>query len=95
MMFESMMPSISTVQVRTTHNRGFTPEEIAEQCADKIIYVGENSHPVIREQAHTFRQQIKTFVLLYIKEAISNDRSSIATKLRESGYSHLITLLEK
>ena len=27
------------VEVRTTHNRGFTPEEIADKCIKKIISI--------------------------------------------------------
>ena len=43
------------IKVYTTQNRGFTPEEIAERAIEKIIYVGKDSHPVIRDQAETFK----------------------------------------
>ena len=35
------------------------PEEIAEQALDKIISIGNNSHPVIQAQAEAFRKEIK------------------------------------
>ena len=83
-----------SVVVHTTQNRGFTPEEIAERALDKIIYVGGNSHPAIREQAEAFREAIKQVVVFYMKEAIKSDRTSIAIKLREAGHPELVKLLD-
>lgn len=83
-----------SVVVHTTQNRGFTPEEIAERALDKIIYVGGNSHPAIREQAEAFREAIKQVVIFYMKEAIKSDRTSIAIKLREAGHPELVKLLD-
>ena len=42
---------VGMVKVGTISGRGFTPEEIAEQALDKIISIGNNSHPVIQAQA--------------------------------------------
>ena len=47
------------VKVYTTSNRGFTPEEISERAVDKIISVGSQTHPVIREQAEAFKENIR------------------------------------
>ena len=48
------------VMVHSTSGRGFTPEELAEQALDKIVYVGSKSHPVIREQAEAFKNAVGT-----------------------------------
>ena len=29
------------VEIHTTDNRGFTPEEVAKRCVDKIVEVGD------------------------------------------------------
>ena len=50
---------VGNVLVRTTSNRGFTPEEIAERALDKIVYVGSQSHPAIRDQAEAAGRQQK------------------------------------
>ena len=42
---------VGGVQVETTHARGWSAEELAQRAADKIIYVGDRSHPAVREQA--------------------------------------------
>lgn len=82
------------VIVRTTHNRGFTPEEVAERAVERIIYVGEQTHPAIRDQAQAFKEHIRSVVTFYIKEAIKNDRATIAIRMRDAGHPELIKLLE-
>jgi hypothetical protein len=82
------------VTVLTTSNRGFMPEEIAERALDKIIYVGGNSHPVIRDQAEVFRENIRKIIVFYMKEAIKSDRTTVAAILREAGHPELIKLLD-
>jgi len=83
-----------SVVVMTTNNRGFTPEEVAERALDKIIYVGGNSHPVIRDQAEAFRENIRQVLVFYMKEAINSDRTTIAARLREAGHPELIKILD-
>jgi hypothetical protein len=94
MMVESMLPVVSGVEVRTTSNRGFTPDEVAQRCVDKIISVGDQTHPAIRDQAHAFKEHIRAVVSFYIKDAIRNDRHTIATRLRDAGHPELTTILE-
>jgi hypothetical protein len=79
--------------VHTTSGRGFTPEEIAERALDKIIYVGSESHPAIRDQAEAFRENIRAVLVLYLKEAVKSDRTTIANRLREAGHPDLVKLL--
>lgn len=81
------------VEVLTTKNRGFTPEEIAERALDKIIYVGGQTHPYIRDQAEAFREQIRQTLVFYMNEAIKSDRTTVANRLREAGHPELIKLL--
>lgn len=85
--------AIGNCLVKTVDNRGWTPEEIAERALDKIIYVGGKSHPAIRDQAEAFRNQIKTILVNYLKEAVQSDRVTIAARLRDAGHSELIAIL--
>lgn len=80
--------------VHTSTNRGFTPEEIAERALDKIIYVGSNSHPAIRDQAEAFKDSIRQVIVFYMKEAIKSNNTTIAIKLTEAGYPELTKLLD-
>lgn len=83
------------VKVLTTDSRGFTPEEIAERALNKIISVGETSHPAIRDQAVAFRDYIRQVLVYYMYEAIKSDRTTQMFKLRESGHPELVKLLEQ
>ena len=82
------------VVVHTTHNRGFTPEELTERAIEKIIYVGSNSHPAVRDQAEAFRDSIKGVILAYMKEAVSCHNVTIANRLTQAGHPELVHLLD-
>ena len=83
----------SQVKVLTTSGRGFTPEEIAERAIDKVIYVGDKSHPLIAEQARAFREQIKKVLIFYLAEAQQSERTTICAKLSLQGYEELAQLI--
>ena len=57
------------VNVATTQNRGFTPEEVANRCTEKIMSISENSPPAIRDQAIAFKMHIEK-LLLFICEKL-------------------------
>ena len=82
------------VVVHTTDNRGFTPEELTERALEKIIYVGSNSHPAIRDQAEAFRGAIKGVILAYMKEAVACHNVTIANRLTQAGHPELVKLLD-
>ena len=85
---------LSDVIVKTTNGRGFTPEELTEQALDKLIYVGSQSHPVIRDQAEAFRNQIRAVILHYMKQAVVSHNMTIANRLRAAGHEELIKILD-
>lgn len=84
---------VGVVQVETTNNRGWSVEELAMRAADKIIYVGDQSHPAVREQARAFKDNVRAVVLFYLQEAVQQDRLTVANRLRESGHPDLVHLL--
>jgi hypothetical protein len=84
---------VGSVFVETTHARGWTAEELATRAADKIIYVGDQSHPAVQAQARAFKESVRQVVAFYLKEAVEQDRATIAVKLREAGHPDLVPLL--
>lgn len=82
------------VMVQTTHGRGFTPEEIAERALDKIVYVGSNSHPAIREQAEAFKDSIRKVLVFYLHEAVRSNNVTLVNRLNNAGYPELAKILE-
>jgi hypothetical protein len=83
------LPEDFSVTVQTTNNRGFTPEEVAERCVDRLINVSDQAHPGIREQAHAYRRQMLAVVAFYMREAVKSDRTTIYNALSEAGYKEL------
>ena len=83
------------VEVHTTSNRGFTPEEIAERAANKIIAISDDANPAIRAQAHAFRKQIVKLLVIYMREAIKSDRTTVYNTLTDAGHKELAELIRK
>jgi len=83
------------VDVRTTENRGFTPDEVAERCADKIISISETADPVIRDQARAFKKHLEKVVAFYMREAIRSDRTTVYNALCDAGHKDLAELFRR
>jgi hypothetical protein len=75
-------------------HRGFTPEELAEQALNRIISVGDQSHPVIRDQAEAFRDQVRSVLVSYMKRAVESRNTTLINRFTEAGHPELIKLLE-
>ena len=82
------------VKATMVSGRGFTPEEIAEQALDKIISVGGNCHPVIRDQAEAFKDQIRGVLVHYMKQVVRSNHTTLANQFRAAGHPELVKLLE-
>ena len=93
-MFDPASGNVGMVAVHTTHGRGATPEEIAERALDKIIYVGANAHPHIREQAEAFKDSIRHVLVHYMHEAVRGHKVTLANKFRQAGHPELLPILD-
>jgi hypothetical protein len=85
---------LGEVKATLVSGRGFTPEEVAEQALNKIISVGGNCHPVIRDQAEAFKDQIRGVLVHYMKQAVRSNHTTLANKFRAAGHPELVKLLE-
>ena len=81
------------VQVFTTSGRGHSAEEIAERALDRIIYVGKDSHPAIRDQAEAFKTSIRAVLVQYLGEAMKSERTTIFAKLQANGQPELAEII--
>jgi len=88
-------PTSSIVNVVTTQNRGFTPEEVAERCVEKIISVSDTAHPGIRDQANAFKEHIQSLVAFYMREAIRSDRTTVCNALKDAGHPELAEAIRR
>jgi len=83
------------VLVNTTDGRGFTPEELSEQCVQKLISVSDTAPPAIRDQARAFSKHIETLVAYYMRQAIRSDRTSVYNALNDAGHPDLANLIRR
>ena len=85
----------SVVGVQTTHNRGFTPEELSQDCVSKLISVSDSTHPAIRDQANAYKTQMERTVAYYMREAIRSDRTTVYNALIDAGHPKLAELIRR
>lgn len=87
--------SVGSFIVKTTHERGFTVEEIAEDLLNKLIFISGESHPVIREQAIAFKDQIRPVIIHYMKQAVRSDRTTLAAQLSKQGHEDMADIIRR
>ena len=80
------LPKNPIVTVHTSDNKGFSAEEVASRCADKIIQVGDNAPLEIQEQARAYKEHIEKVIAFYMKEAIKSDRTTVCNVIKEAGH---------
>ena len=89
------LPETPVVTVHTTENRGFTPEEVAARCADKIVAVAETAPPAIRDQARAYKKNIERVVTQYMQEAVRSDRTTVYNALNDAGHPELADAIRR
>jgi len=86
---------VGNVKVFATDNRGFNPEEMADMTVDKILYVGQNSHPAIIEQARAFKENIRHLLVEAFAQAQREERNTICTQLELKGQGGLADIIRR
>ena len=76
---------VGPVIVKTTENRGFTPDELTDDVLSRIIYVADTAPPEIRDQAIAFRERLRPVIRNAMAQAVRSDRTTLAAKLAEAG----------
>ncbi len=93
--FNVDIPKEPIVNIQTTENRGFTPDEVAERCVEKLISVSDSTHPAIRDQAQAFQKHMEKVVAFYMREAIRSDRTTVYNALKDAGHPKLAELIRR
>lgn len=92
-MFDIVTGDVGVVSVETTTDRGATPEEIAERALNKILYIGSNAHPALRDQAEAFKDSLRAVLVFYMQDAIRANNVTLANKMRKAGCEDLVPIL--
>ena len=89
------LPKEPIVEVHTTNGRGFTPEEVAERCVDRLVSVSDTTDPALRDQAHAFKKQAHRLISHYMRQAIRSDRTTIYNALKDAGHPKLAEAIRR
>jgi hypothetical protein len=87
--------TIGDVVVKTTENRGLSPEELAERAVDQIVSVSDSVDPIVRQQAEAFKNRIYHVVLGIIKQAVKSDRTTLYNEFIQQGHSDIADILRR
>jgi hypothetical protein len=88
-------PTIGTVKVETTENKGLSPEYWTQRIVEKLVSISDGADPMIKAQAEAFKKDIQTVVLLYMKQAIASDRASVAGILEKQGHKDMANIIRR
>jgi hypothetical protein len=90
-----MGTAIGPVTVITTDNRGQTPEEVAERCLAKLMYISKDAPEPIRQQAEKFRAHMYYVLVQYMNEAVKSDRTTVCAELTKQGHADVAELIRR
>tara|TARA_R110000824_G_scaffold28915_1_gene96726 strand:- start:1290 stop:1580 length:291 start_codon:yes stop_codon:yes gene_type:complete len=87
--------NMGDVVVKTTENRGLSPEELAERAVEQIVGISASVDPVVRQQAEAFKSRIYHVVLGIIKQAIKSDRTTLVNEFIQQGHPDVADILRR
>lgn len=86
---------VGNVRILTTNGRGFNAAELAEQAADKIVSVADGAPPMVRAQAHAFREQLVRVMEAFLAEMSKNERATVMQHLLQAGELNAAELIRR
>ena len=87
--------TIGQVAVQTTQNKGLSPEYWTERILERLVSVSDNADPMVKAQADAFKDQIEKVILIYMKQAILSDRSTLAGMLEKQGHKEMADIIRR
>ena len=87
--------SVGNLEVKTTHNRGHTVEEVAEMATNRLVSVADTAPDQLKAQAHAFKNQCHFIIAYYMKEAINNHMCTIGNQLEARGHKDLANIIRR
>ena len=86
---------VGNVGVKTTNNSGLSPEYWTDRIMERLLQVSDNADPMVKAQAHAFKEHIQKIILLYVKQAIASDRATLAGLLEKQGHKEMANIIRR
>ena len=88
-------PEVGSVNVVATENTGLSPEYWTERILERLISISDSADPLLKAQADAFRTSIAQVVLIYMKQAIASDRSTVAGLFEKQGHRDMADIIRR
>jgi hypothetical protein len=95
MMSEQSLLSPGSVKITTTSGRGLSPEELAEMTIGKIISISESSHPLIKQQAEAFRDNLRVVLVKAFYNAQKSERTTLYNLFINQGHADMAEIIKR
>ena len=87
--------ALGKLEVKTTHFRGHSIEEISSMAVDRIVSISDTAPENIKAQAHIFKDACQKVIAFYMDEAIKNHICTICNKLEKQGQKDLANIIRR
>lgn len=95
-MFSNMItPELGVMQATVTSGRGLNVDELTQMALAKIIFVGPDVPPAIRDQAEAYKVRIEQVLRHYINQAQKSQNTSVYNHLMSAGHPDAAEIVRK
>lgn len=95
MISETAGTTIGSVNVVATQGRGMNPEELADITVNKIMRISDTSHPVIKQQAEVFREQLRALLVRQFAMAQRSERTTLYNMFMNQGHEDMAEIIKR
>lgn len=90
-----VVSTIGNVEVKTTQNKGLSPDYWTGRIMERLVQVSDSADPMVKAQARAYKDTIEKVVLLYMKQAIASDRATVAGLLDKQGHTEMAKIIRR
>ena len=90
-----VVSTIGNVEVKTTQNKGLSPDYWTGRIMERLVQVSDSADPMVKAQARVYKDTIEKVVLLYMKQAIASDRATVAGLLDKQGHTEMAKIIRR
>jgi hypothetical protein len=76
---------VGNAEVSITSGRGLNADELTRMALSKIIFVGPEVPPAIRDQAEAYKARIESVLRHYLAQAQKSQNTTICNTLEQMG----------
>ena len=95
MISETAGTTVGSVNVVATQGRGMNPEELADITVNKIMSISDTSHPVIKQQAEVFREQLRALLVRQFAMAQRSERTTLYNMFMNQGHEDMAEIIKR